>query len=398
MVRTCVRFRLGGVLVVFLALAMAASARGQAPIAGPRPAVAPRPGIQPKSGAGKTVAAPSGRVERTRAEVEAIIQKAGTTPPDWWNSVPLTYPKTLELTWTQPPKGTPFTASKYLGQYIWGTINENPARWREGAKLMHHVLTVNKDDTAKLARTMEALARIYHELLADWARAAFWMRKAAVTDTDYADDVALELAHCYWKLGSKEMAATVLGRYQTDNTAGGNVIRLWADIGELDSKALPMAEAVAREGYPDIGYLAAGDSCRLAGRYPQALDYYQKVLAATTGWNQIKRNKTRAQNSIDGIRAAQGLDLTRVRDGTYTASSMGYAGPVEVAVTVAGGRILSVKVTKYQEKQYYTALTDTPAEIVRLQGIKGVEAVSSATITSEAIMNATMKALAQGMK
>ena len=397
MARTCGRFRLGGVLVVFLALAMAASARGQAPVAGPRPAVAPRPGIQPKSGAGKTVAAPSGRVERTRAEVEAAIQKAGTTPPDWWNSVPLAYPKTLELTWTQPPKGTPWTPNKYLGQYIWGTINENPSRWREGAKLMHHVLTVNKDDQAKLARTMDALARIYHELLADWARAAFWWRKAAVTDTDYADDVALELAHCYWKLGSKEMAATVLGRFETDDTAGGNVIRLWAEIGELD-KALALAEAVAREGYPDIGYLAAGDSCRLAGRYPQALDFYQKVVAATKGWNQIKRNKARAQASIEGIRAAQGLDISRVRDGTYTASSMGYAGPLEVEVTVAGGRIVAVKVTKYQEKQYYTALTDTPAEIVRLQGIKGVEAVSSATITSEAIMNATMKALVQGMK
>jgi len=102
--------------------------------------------------------------------------------------------------------------------------------------------------------------------------------------------------------------------------------------------------------------------------------------------------------SIDAIRAVDGLDLSKVRDGTYTASSNAYAGPLDVAVDIKGGKILSVKVTKHQEKQFYTALTDTPAQIVAKHGIKGVDAVTSATITSEAIMNATVKALAKGMQ
>ena len=43
-------------------------------------------------------------------------------------------------------------------------------------------------------------------------------------------------------------------------------------------------------------------------------------------------------------------------------------------------------------------MTDTPEKILAKQSVKGVDATSSATITSEAIINATAKALAQGAK
>ena len=39
-----------------------------------------------------------------------------------------------------------------------------------------------------------------------------------------------------------------------------------------------------------------------------------------------------------------------------------------------------------------------PAQIIAKQGVKGVDATSRATITGEAIINATAKALAQGAK
>jgi uncharacterized protein with FMN-binding domain len=386
-----------------LAAALAAGAWGLAAAAGgtvraapppppsTRPTMAPRPIMTPKP------AAPAGVAARTRAEVEALIQKAGAAPPDWWDSVALNSPPGLDLVWTQPTKGAPWDPQKQLGQYLWSVVNENPGKWREGAKLLHHCLTVNRNDKAKLAKTMDSLGRIYHNLLGDWARAAFWWRKAAGLDPDYGDNNAAELAHCYWKLGSREMAVAVLEKFPEDDTRHGSYIKLWAEMGDLD-KALAMAEGTARAGYPDIGYLAAGDACRMAGRYKQALDYYQKVAACAQGWNDLKQNKARAQASIDAIRAAEGLDLSKVRDGTYRAGSIAYAGLLEVAVEVRGGKILSVKVLKHQEKQYYTALADTPAQIVQKQGIRGVDAVTSATITSEAIMNATVKALAQGMK
>jgi uncharacterized protein with FMN-binding domain len=77
---------------------------------------------------------------------------------------------------------------------------------------------------------------------------------------------------------------------------------------------------------------------------------------------------------------------------------MGYAGPIEVAVTVQSGRIASVEIAKHQEKQFYSAINDTTAKIVKQQGVKGVDATSSATLTSEAIINATAKALASGVR
>ena len=389
---TCV-CRTGARAVLAIALL---SVVAQALMSAPAPTPATRPPAVSRTAppARTTPATPASRV-RTRAEVEALIQQAGTTPPDWWDSVTPRYPTTLDLTWKEVQG--PWNPDLNLGQFIWSIINENPGRWREGAKLLHQVLTVNKETPAKLAQTMDALARVYHNLLADWARAAFWWRKAAATDRRYADAAALDLAHCYWKLGSKDMAVAAIRDYPGDDTRHGALIKLWGEMGDLD-KALALAEMKARAGYPDIGYLAAGDACRMAGRYKQAVEYYQKVIDANKGWRDVMQNRARAEASIQAIRAAEGLDVARVRDGTYTAASIAYAGPLEVAVEVKGGRILSVKVTRHEEKQYYTALADTPAQIVARQGIKGVDAVTSATITSEAIMNATVKALAQGMK
>jgi uncharacterized protein with FMN-binding domain len=369
-------------LSVMLAAAVAAPLAAQTSI-GPVPRkTGPRP---PTRAAAPVV--PSGPT-RTRAEVEALIQQAGASAPDWWSSVQLNYPSTLDLAWAEPKPKEPWTPNKNVGQYIWSVINENPGKWREGVRLVHHLLSVNKDNPAVVQKAMNTLGQMYHNLLGDWARAAFWWRKAG-----YTDDI--DLAHCYWKLGSREMAVAILNEFPADDTRHGNIIKLWADMGDLD-KALALAEASARGGWPDVAYLAAGDACRLSGRYPQALAYYQKVLAAPAGQRDIKQNKARAQASIDAIRAVDGLDLSKVRDGTYTASSIAYAGMLEVAVDIKGGKILSVKVTKHQEKQFYTALTDTPAQIVAKQGIRGVDAVTSATITSEAIMNATVKALAKG--
>jgi uncharacterized protein with FMN-binding domain len=208
--------------------------------------------------------------------------------------------------------------------------------------------------------------------------------------------VAVKLAGCYWKLGSKQMAVDLLGKLPNYS----NSIKLWADMGET-TRALQLAEAYARAGYQDIAYLYAGDACRILGKYDEATAYYEKVVrvqASGRAAKRIQRNHARAQACIEGIRIFDSLDLRRVADGTYQSSSPGYAGNVQVQVMVQGGRIESVKVTSHQEKQFYSALTDTPRQIVARQGVKGIDAVSGATITSEAIINATAKALAQGLR
>jgi hypothetical protein len=85
--------------------------------------------------------------KRTRAEVEALIQQAGKTPPPWWDSVPLNIPPGLELTWTQSNQWNP---RRDLAAYLWDVIHPNPGRWREGLKLVHQSLVANKDNPQKL--------------------------------------------------------------------------------------------------------------------------------------------------------------------------------------------------------------------------------------------------------
>lgn len=335
-------------------------------------------------------------VSRTRAEVEALIKEVGSTSPEWWNSVEPTYPATLDLDWPLKPVGQ-WNARRNVGQYLWDIINPNPSKWKEGVKLVHMLMIRHKDDPAKLNRSMNTLGRMFHDLLEDWARAAFWWRMSAARGGQYNP---LGLAHCYWKLGCREMAVEILAQYPADYTRHGAIIKLWAEMGEFD-KAIKLAEQKARNGMPDVGYLTAGDTCRLEGDFEKALSYYEKAAVArnTSGREgDFKRNIERARANVQAIKCFDALDISRIPDGSYQASSIAYAGPLSVSVAVKSGRIESVKITKHKERQFYSALTDTPDQIIAKQSVKGVDAVTGATMTSEAIINATAKALAKGMK
>jgi uncharacterized protein with FMN-binding domain len=261
---------------------------------------------------------------------------------------------------------------------------------------MHHLLSVNQDRTEIRKRVMVELGRMYHDLLQDYARAAFWWKKAGVDRTERASISAVHLAECYAKLGCKEMAVELLG----DIPPHFAMIKAWADMGEID-RALRLAEANTRGPYADIAYIYAGDACRVAGRHEKALEYYDKLLALPAdgqGWRRIQQNQARARDNAEGIKLFEMLELSRVPDGTYRSSCVGFKGDVHVEVGAKSGRIVSVRVTRHEEKQFYTALTDTPRKIIAKQGVKGVDATSGATITSEAIINATAKALAGAMR
>jgi uncharacterized protein with FMN-binding domain len=337
----------------------------------------------------------TGQAPRTSAAaIERLIDEAGRTPPDWFDATPLNYPQTLDLSWPDPPPQG-WNNQRNIGQYLWDIINPNPSRWREGIKLLHHLLTVNKDNPATQRRVMHALGEKYHDLMEDYARAAFWLRQAGVDKPGSPfPESAVTLAECYWKLGSREMATELLSRMPVYYSS----IKLWADMGDL-RRALQIADAALRDprGLPYAANLYAGDACRVAGQYTEAMSYYQKVLsyqAPANDANRAKRWQDRARASLEAIRLFELCDPSKVPDGSYRASSLGYEGQVEVEVTVQAGRIADVRVTQHREKQFYSALTDTPRKIIAKQGVKGVDATSSATITSEAIINATAKALA----
>ena len=363
----------------------------------PDPTVRPRPSESTNDGSG---VAPPGqpveRIERTREEVQALIDKIGRTPPDWFDATPLNYPQTLDLSWPDPGKDE-WNNQKFVGQYVWQIINPNPGKWREGIKLLHHIVAVNKDNPTALKKALNQLGTLYCSLLEDWPRAAFWWQKAGggtsggMGQGGFRVGYEVGLARCYWELGNREMAVGLLKRVGGYNSGA---VHLWAELGEHD-RALQMAGQNAQQ-YPAT-HLICGDICRHAGKYDEALVHYQKV-AGLEDHEKYGRAIYEAKDRILGLQAQRTIDLSSIRDGVYTASSLGYAGLLEVAVTVKSQRITSVKVVRHEEKQYYSSFTDIPNQIIQKQSVQGIDATSGATITAEAIISASAKALARGVR
>ena len=380
-------------LLTLLALAAVVSMCAVLRAEGPTAAAAP-PKTTDRESAGSEIATP---VKRTRAEVEALIDELGKTPPDWWESTQLRYPKTLDLTRWDAPPNSKWDQNRTIGQFFWSTINENPSRWKEGCRFAHFLMTTFKDDKPTLATVMNEAAHIYGTLLGDYARAAFWYRKAAgIAPLGYHENI--RLAECYWKLGCKPMALEALNRM---SSISGSTIKLLGDMGELP-RALAIAKRIAAD-YPDEAYLAAGDACRFNGKYKEALDYYQRVVSLPTlteqrGGDHRIRCQKMAAASAEAVRLFDTLDLRKIPDGKYVAEGLGYAGMVKVEVTVRSGRIEAVAVIEHKEKQFFTALEDAPRQIIAKQSVKGIDMTTSATITARAIVDATAKALGSAMK
>lgn len=340
------------------------------------PAIAPKP-IDPLN-------------RRTREQVLAEIEKAGRTPPDWFATTPLSYPPTLDLTWPMPaPKG--WNNQQNVGQYIWDVINPNPGRWAGGIKLLHHLLGLHQGNPATMERIQLAIAKIYYTHLNDYARAAYWYRTVGAENTDEFSESAVSLAECYFHLGSKDMASQLLARVSPRNS----LIKAWTTLGETD-KALATAKILLSQGPNAETLMYVGDAYRIVGRYDEALAAYQQVIDLGPPGNdrRLAKNQGRAQASVTAIQLFEKSDVKQVPDGVYTAQSLGYEGQVVVEVTVAAKRIASVRVVRHSEKQFYAALSEMPQRIIAKQSVKGVDTTSDATLTSEAIINATAKALA----
>lgn len=339
----------------------------------------------------RTLAAESVKTEtRTKKQIEALIATQGKKAPDWWKEVTLDYPKTLNLDFPDSVPGSGWDNQRNVGQFVWDVVNPNPHRWRSGIKLFHTLLQRHKDDVQKRTQIMRDLGHMYFRFEQDYARAAFWWEKSG--DVQRFPGISAFLAECYWRLGNKQMALDALKTQQISLPQ----IKLLGDMGETN-RAIKLCENLSKSN-PLVAHFYAGDACRIAGRNKEALAFYQKSVNAPQGHERYEPFRNRAMANIAGLKAFELLDLKKVPDGTYKNQSMGYEAPIHVEVLVKSGRIEDLRVTDHREKQFYSSITDTIHQIKEKQGVKGVDATSGATMTSEAIINATAKALAEAMK
>jgi len=86
------------------------------------------------------------------------------------------------------------------------------------------------------------------------------------------------------------------------------------------------------------------------------------------------------------------------KDGTYTGVGQGRASQIEVAVTVKGGKVAKVEVTKHGDTPMLcdAAAGEIAPAIVKANGdMKKVELVSGATLSSKGIVDAAKDALSK---
>lgn len=156
---------------------------------------------------------------------------------------------------------------------------------------------------------------------------------------------------------------------------------------------------IAREA--DI-HIAYGDLYAAWGKTDLAREHYAEAIRLYPTSNQpngqhlLKRQVSRVQTKLD-LLAAKSLAGATLRDGRYKSVSLGYAGDIEVTMTIRDGRIADVQV-KHQEKIDQGACKIIPERIIEKQRVL-VDGISSATVTKDAIVDGALGCLRQaGLK
>ena len=113
---------------------------------------------------------------------------------------------------------------------------------------------------------------------------------------------------------------------------------------------------------------------------------------ATTTAPESTESTTTAAETTKEETAAQGT----YKAGTYTASAQGNNGPVELSVTFSEDAITEITIGEHAETQGLSdpAFEKIPAAIVQYQSL-GVDTISGATYTSNAILDAVADCVAQ---
>lgn len=119
------------------------------------------------------------------------------------------------------------------------------------------------------------------------------------------------------------------------------------------------------------------------------------IFVLTGGLNNDKTKDSKNDDKIVAVNEGE----EKLKDGEYTESADGYEGPVTVKVTIKGGKISAVDVISQKETpEYYEKAKAILSKIVE-KNSADVDAISGATITSNAIKDAVKKALVKaGMK
>ena len=139
-----------------------------------------------------------------------------------------------------------------------------------------------------------------------------------------------------------------------------------------------------------------GDLYAVWGKMDQAKASYREAIRLYPlgkppyGRHLLPRRAKKVQAKLDLLSAAS-LASTPLHDGTFNETALGYSGDIKLAVHVAAGKISKIDV-QHQEKIDQNACKLIPQRIVEKQSLN-VDGISGATVTKDAIVAGTLRAL-----
>jgi uncharacterized protein with FMN-binding domain len=178
---------------------------------------------------------------------------------------------------------------------------------------------------------------------------------------------------------------------------------LYAKYGEFERARAALDEAM--QGLPDPPWrimrqadLAAayGDLYAAWDQPEEAKRYYTQAatLYPTAkppyGRHLLPRRAADVQAKLDRL-TLRSLATAHLRDGQYRERALGYAGDINVNVTIAEGKIADVQLT-HEEKIDQNACVLIPQRIVAEQSLQ-VDGISGATVTTNAILTGVFRCL-----
>ena len=182
-----------------------------------------------------------------------------------------------------------------------------------------------------------------------------------------------------------------------------------------ESSAAPVRAAAGQQAAPHEGLLrkvapaaflapaviagvaiaaAVGEYAPLVYEAPAAVEPVQSVNAvelATVDTSDVEKESAAGLATETDF----GIDLSNVKDGTYTGSGTGFSGVITVQVTIQGGKITAIEIVSSGDDESYFGQVRGLVDTVIEQQSLSIDTVSGATYSSRGLLSAIKNALLQ---
>lgn len=98
-----------------------------------------------------------------------------------------------------------------------------------------------------------------------------------------------------------------------------------------------------------------------------------------------------SEESAESVSASE----PTVKDGTYSATALGYEGDITVEIVVQNGEVIDVYFTSYDDDEEYKTFSDGLIEAIKADPLGEIDTVSGATFSTRGVLKAYHDALAQ---